>query len=43
LYNIADDPYESDDLSEKYPDKLFRMKSELQNWFEEVEKERKDI
>ena len=40
LYNVDDDPFESQDLSAKYPDRLEKMKLELENWFEEVEAER---
>ena len=40
LYNIAEDAYEENDLAEKYPDRLAKMKSELETWFESVEAER---
>jgi len=43
LYNIDKDPFESKELSEQYPDRLARMKWELENWFEEVEAERRSI
>ncbi len=41
LYNIELDPYESQDLSLKYPDRTDAMKRELEEWFELVEAERK--
>ena len=40
LYNIDEDPYESVDLSERYPQRLASMRLALENWFEEVEAER---
>lgn len=41
LYNIKKDPFENEDLSDKYPDRLNKMKLELENWFQEVEADRK--
>ncbi|MAS38045.1 MAG: arylsulfatase [Anaerolineaceae bacterium] len=43
LYNINDDPYEANDLSAQQPDRLNRMKTTLENWFETVEKERASL
>jgi arylsulfatase A len=43
LYNIAEDPLEREDLAEKHPDKVRKMLTELENWFEEVEAERATI
>ena len=43
LYNINDDPYENDNLAEQYPEQLAKMKFDLENWFEEVETERRSI
>ena len=40
LYNIGEDAYEENDLAEKYPERLAKMKSELETWFETVESER---
>lgn len=39
LYNLADDPLETVDLSHKHPDKVHKMKTELENWFEDVQSE----
>jgi len=37
------DHHESIDLSEKYPDKLAKMMLEYENWFEEVNIERRNL
>lgn len=42
LYDIENDPYETNDLSRKYPNRLAKMKREIENWFEAIEKERKE-
>lgn len=36
LYDLIEDPYESNDLSEEKPDILDGMKAEYKTWFEEV-------
>ena len=43
LYNIHDDPHESRDLAQQEPDRLARMKKELETWFESVEADRRSI
>lgn len=43
LYNLEEDPYESTDLSERHPDQVRRLMFMLENWFEEVEKDRASI
>ncbi len=43
LYNIADDPLEEADLADQHPDIVHRLLGELENWFEEVERERATI
>lgn len=43
LYNVAEDPLEQNDLSDSYPGITHRMLSELENWFEEVQEERRSI
>ena len=43
LYNITEDPLEREDLALTYPDRVHRMLSELETWFEEVEAERAGI
>jgi len=43
LYNIAQDPGEANDLAEAEPDRLAKMTREVDNWFEEVEAERRSI
>jgi arylsulfatase A-like enzyme len=42
LYNLKDDPGEENDLADKYPRKLNKMQTELENWFEQVEKDREE-
>ncbi|MBM4026679.1 MAG: arylsulfatase [Planctomycetes bacterium] len=41
LYNIAVDPYESMDLAEQEPHRLAAMRLALENWFDQVETERR--
>ncbi len=41
LYNIAADPYESQDVSTIYPDQVRQMSTALENWFEAVNIDRK--
>lgn len=43
LFNLASDPLETTDLSDKHPEKVNRMSRELENWFEDVEKDRRTI
>jgi arylsulfatase A len=43
LYNIRQDPYEDNDLSSQQPARLTRMKEDLENWFDEVEAERRSL
>ncbi len=40
LYNIDEDPYENTDLAARHPDRVDRMKGELEAWFEAVEADR---
>ena len=43
LYNIADDPLEKTDLAAEHPEIASRLLTKLENWFEEVEAERRTI
>lgn len=43
LYNVAEDPLEKENLAGSEPDRVNRMLSELDTWFEEVERERATI
>lgn len=43
LFNLAADPLETEDLSGKHPELVSRMLSELENWFEDVERDRRTI
>jgi arylsulfatase A len=43
LYNIAEDPLESCNLADQYPDMVRKLLTELETWFEEVEHERSTI
>ncbi|MBI1336415.1 MAG: sulfatase-like hydrolase/transferase [Phycisphaera sp.] len=43
LFNLANDPLETCDLSACYPDIARRMLRELENWFEDVERDRRSI
>jgi hypothetical protein len=43
LYHLAQDPYEQHDLAEAHPEKLAQMQAELANWFEEVNRERRQL
>jgi arylsulfatase A-like enzyme len=36
LFNLADDPYEKNDLSEKYPDKLKELQDRLKSYAQEA-------
>jgi arylsulfatase A-like enzyme len=42
LYDIENDPGEKDDLAEKMPQRLDKMQTELENWFDSVEKDRRE-
>jgi arylsulfatase A len=41
LYNLKEDPLERMDLSDAHPDRVRRMKRDLETWFEAVEAERR--
>ena len=43
LYNLVDDPQESVNLAKQHPDIAARMLNDLENWFEEVDAERRTI
>ena len=43
LYNIADDPLEQHNLAPTDPARVSRMTTAIENWFEEVETERRRI
>jgi arylsulfatase A len=43
LYNIAEDPLETTDLSERHPDIAHRLLRDRENWFEDVERDRAAI
>ena len=43
LFNLADDPGEEVDLSERHPARRARMERELETWFDAVEAERRSI
>jgi arylsulfatase A len=43
LYHIGKDPLETENLAAKYPDTVHRLLRDLENWFEEVELERRSI
>ena len=43
LYNLAEDPGETSNLAEKYPERTSNMLTQLEAWFEEVESERLTI
>ena len=43
LYNIKNDPHENIDLAQQQPDRVHRMKRELETWFEAVEADRRRI
>eukprot|EP00483_Globobulimina_turgida_P004699 UN04708 len=36
LYNLNDDPYEQNDLSSVYPDKLEQMQDDMYDWYKSV-------
>jgi hypothetical protein len=43
LYNLAEDPLEQHNLADQYPAQVSRMLTELETWFETVERERATI
>ncbi len=43
LYNLAEDPSETNDLAAANPDRVHRMLRDLDNWFESVEADRATI
>lgn len=43
LFNLANDPLETTNLADQHPNRLSRMLRALENWFDEVEAERKQI
>jgi arylsulfatase A len=43
LYNIAEDPLEATDLAARHPHRVHQLLSQLETWFEEVERERRTI
>ncbi len=42
LYNLRDDPYEEHDLVAQRPDLALRLQTELENWADEVERDRRE-
>jgi hypothetical protein len=42
LFNLEEDPYEQHDLAEAQPDRVRRMQTALDEWFDGVERERHD-
>ncbi len=43
LYNIADDPLERANVAEQHPEVVSRLLGELEEWFEDVEADRRSI
>lgn len=43
LFNLAADPLETTDLAAEHPETVNRMSRELENWFEDVEEDRRTI
>ena len=43
LFNLDDDPYEQNDLAAAQPDRVRKMQLELEQWFSDVEAERRAI
>lgn len=43
LYNIAEDPLEAQDLAGAQPDKVHKLTTQLETWFEDVEADRRRI
>jgi len=43
LFNIKDDPLEQSDLAAADPDRVARLGLELDQWFDDVERDRRSI
>ena len=43
LFNLADDPLERDDVASQQPDRVHQLMGKLENWFEDVEADRRRI
>ncbi len=43
LFHIAEDPMEQNDLAQAEPDRLHRLRTDLETWFEDVEADRRSI
>ena len=43
LYNLADDPGESEDVAKDNPEIVSKLLNDLESWFESVENDRKKI
>jgi arylsulfatase A len=43
LFNLASDPLEETDCAAQHPDRVHNMMRELENWFEDVERDRASI
>ncbi len=43
LFNLAADPLEMQDISDVHPERASKMLNDLENWFDEVEAERRTI
>jgi hypothetical protein len=43
LYNVARDPLEMENLADQHPDIAARLLRDLENWFEDVERDRASI
>ncbi len=43
LFNLASDPLERQDLADEQPDRVRGMMRDLENWFEDVERDRRSI
>ena len=43
LFNLADDPLETHDVWDQHPQRASKMLNDLENWFDEVESERRSI
>lgn len=43
LFNLAEDPLEQTDLAPENPDRVSRLLRDLENWFEDVETDRRSI
>lgn len=43
LFNLAEDPFEQNDVADRYPERVSRMQRELEAWFASVEADRRTI